>query len=233
MPSLITLQVKAKVIAIVNCFETGSVTGKYDAIAILNDNPVRGKQVTYGKSQASEFGGLPLLLKEYEQRQGYLNQVLTQKLPDLAKLVDSRTGKDTILSRDHDFIQLLHDLARDPLMQQVQDQFFDQHYFSPAYYWFTDNGFTLPLSLLVIYDSFIQSGSIPQHLRARFPTVPPVQGGNEKNWISDYVTARDEWLESISYLKTTEYRTKDFLDAIDAGDWMLAHDFNANGTLIK
>ena len=68
-------------------------------------------------------------------------------------------------------------------MQRIQDDFFDKRYFQPAMQWADTNEFTLPLSALVIYDSFIHSGSILDFLRKRFPEVPPAKGGNEKTWI--------------------------------------------------
>ena len=45
-------------------------------------------------------------------------------------------------------------------MRQTQDAFFDKVYFQPAKAWADAHGFTLPLSMLVIFDSFIHSGQI-------------------------------------------------------------------------
>jgi len=58
-------------------------------------------------------------------------------------------------------------------MRQVQDVFFDKRYFQPAMTWADSNGFALPLSALVIYDSFVHSASILGFLRKRFPEEPP------------------------------------------------------------
>ena len=62
----------------------------------------------------------------------------------------------TPLVDDNQFKQLLRDAGKnDPVMHRVQDEFFDKRYFEPAMTWADSNGFTLALSALVIYDSFI------------------------------------------------------------------------------
>ena len=59
---------------------------------------------------------------------------------------------------------------------RVQDDFFDKRYFQPAMAWGEDKGFSLPLSALVIYDSFIHSGSILYSLRQPLTDLPPANG---------------------------------------------------------
>jgi chitosanase len=79
---------------------------------------------------------------------------------------------------------LLRDAGKnDPKMRQIQDEFFDQRYFQPAMAWADQNGFYVAASALVVYDSFIHSGSGPEFLRKRFAEAPPARGGNEKNWV--------------------------------------------------
>jgi hypothetical protein len=77
--------------------------------------------------------------------------------------------------------------------------------------------------MLVIYDSFIHSGSIRPELRSRFPEVPPAQGGNEQEWIRQYVDVRDSWLRNHPnpVLHATIYRTRTFKDEIARGNWDL------------
>jgi chitosanase len=90
--------------------------------------------------------------------------------------------------------------------------------------WCDDNGFTLPLSALVIYDSFIHSGSILGFLRKRFPEMPPAKGGDEKRWIGQYVNARHQWLATAEnvVLHKTIYRTACFKSEIARGNWDLS-----------
>jgi len=107
-------------------------------------------------------------------------------------------------------------------------------YYQPAHNWFTKNEFTLPLSLLVIYDSTIHSGSVLPFLRKRFPTVVPASGGNEKELIQNYVDARQNWLANHSnlLLHATVYRTQCFKMQIKNENWYLAQEVMANGVTI-
>ena len=109
-------------------------------------------------------------------------------------------------------------------MAQTQDVFFDRAYFQPALTWANGHGFTQALSMLVIYDSFIHSGGILDFLRARFREQPPVDGGDEKVWISEYVQARNDWLATNSrqILRPTVYRTQCFAHEIARGNWNLS-----------
>ena len=144
----------------------------------------------------------------------------------------------TPLVDDAAFKKLLRDAgSTDPVMQQVQDQFFDLRYFQPAMQWMDNNGFTLSLSALVIYDSFIQSGSIMSWLRKRFPERSPVNGGDERTWISQYVDTRHDWLATHSnpLLQNTVYRTECLKSEIARKNWDLsqlpvrAHDVDIYG----
>jgi hypothetical protein len=55
----------------------------------------------------------------------------------------------------------------------------------------------LPLSMLVVYDSFIHSGSVPMFLRKRFIERPPANGGDEKKWIGSYVEVRHQMYNGV------------------------------------
>jgi len=41
---------------VVNAFETGSARGDYGNISIYNDGPNQIRQITYGRSQTTEYG---------------------------------------------------------------------------------------------------------------------------------------------------------------------------------
>jgi len=193
---------------VINVFESGSVEGNYAAISIYADGPHGMKQVTYGRSQTTEYGNLEDLIEMYVKANGLYS-------PQLKPYLD-KIGV-TPLMDDAAFKQLLRDAAKkDPLMRKVQDEFFDKRYFQPAMAWADTGGFTHPLSALVIYDSFIHSGSIPDFLRKRFPVVLPVKNGVEKDWIKQYVDARHLWLSQHSnkILQRTIYRTQCFKNEI-------------------
>jgi chitosanase len=209
---------------VVNVFETGTIQGNYGSISIYRDGPHKIRQITYGRSQTTEYGNLYELVQRYVDADGTFSDQL-----------GSYVGKIgvTPLVDDRQFKKLLRDAGRkDPVMRRVQDDFFDKRYFQPAVAWAEKHGFSLPLSALVIYDSFIHSGSILYFLRQRFPEKPPAKGGDEKTWIRQYVDARQNWLATHQFtiLHATVYRTQCFKGEIARGNWDLSQlPIDANG----
>jgi chitosanase len=200
---------------VINAFESSTATGKYGLISIMDDGPHNVKQISYGRSQTTEYGNLEELLQMYINENGTYSDELSHYIPKI--------GVDPLVN-DSAFKKLLSDAGtKDPIMRQVQDQFFDLRYFQPAMGWADDNGFTLPLSALVVYDSYIHSGSIMMWLRKRFPASVPKNGGDEKTWISQYVDARNNWLatNSSQLLRNTVYRTACFKSEIAKDNWDL------------
>jgi chitosanase len=213
---------------VINVYETGTVEGKYGAISIYHDGPHRIRQITYGRSQTTEYGNLKELVEIYVEEGGTFSA-------DLARYVD-RIGI-TALVDDANFKSLLRRAGNeDPVMRHAQDAFFDRRYFRPALDWASSHGFALALSTLVIYDSQIHSGGILPLLRARFPEKPPAAGGDEKTWITQYVNVRHEWLTNNANpeVRPSAYRTRDFLREIAKGNWDLAIlPYMANGTRVN
>lgn len=231
--AIITPFHKRKIESVVNVFETGSVQGHYNALVKLKDykHPVSGElmvQVTYGRSQTTEFGHLRALVQDYVDRQGLYST-------DFASYVN-RIGKMPSLATDDFFCKRLQLAGKeDPIMKKCQDDFFDGKYYQPAHNWFSQREFTLPLSLLVIYDSFIHSGGMLQFLRKRFPEVVPAAGGEERKWITQYVNVRHQWLANHSnpLLRNTIYRTNCFLTQIEHSNWDLSQSINAHGHIVN
>lgn len=215
--------VKKKIISIVNVFETGSAEGRYDQVTILPDGRNGSRQITYGRSQTTEQGNLRNLLERYILLNGTFAagfQPFMEKV-GVTPLVDNKVFKD-----------LLRDSAKsDPLMRQAQDETFEVLYYQPALHFFDAEKFTLPLSMLVIYDSYIHSGSIPGFLRTRFPEKTPLRGGDEKAWIKAYTKARQNWLATHKrkVLHPTVYRTECFLNEMDKDNWELQKTVLAHG----
>lgn len=210
---------------VINVFETGTIAGKYGAISIYHDGPHRMRQITYGKSQTTEYGNLKQLVQMYVNDGGTFSKSLEPYVARIGidALVDDTTFKDLLRRAGNE----------DQTMRDTQDVFFDRVYFQPALEWAGTRGFQKALSVLVIYDSFIQSGGILDFLRARFPEKTPVAGGDEKTWITQYVGVRDEWLTDNENpdVRPSAYRTKDLLREVNKGNWDLAvTPFLANGT---
>lgn len=210
---------------VINVFETGTIKGKYGAISIYDDGPHNIRQITYGRSQTTEYGNLGKLIEMYVGAGGKFAGELSPYVKIIGKvaLVDNAPFKDLLRRAG----------TEDPVMEATQDKFFDQVYFEPARKWAETNGFTFALSMLVIYDSFIHSGSILDFLRSRFGEATPKKGGDEKTWISQYVDVRNKWLSAHSKpaLRSSAYRTRDLLREIKRGNWDLAMlPIVANGT---
>jgi len=109
---------------IINAFETGSVEGDYSNISIYKDGPHRIRQITYGRSQTTEYGNLRRLVQDYVNAGG----MFSEQLEPYAGMVGS-----TPLTDDANFKSLLRKAGKqDPVMRQTQDRFFEEVYFQPA-----------------------------------------------------------------------------------------------------
>lgn len=223
---MITPKQKSIILQVVNVFETGTPEGKYDSLTVMADGRNNTRQITYGRSQTTEQGNLKTLVEMYVDKNGAFAAQLAPYLPKIG--VHPLAG-------DRPFKKLLRDSARlDPVMRECQDAFFDQVYFQPALLFFEGNRFTLPLSMLVIYDSFIHSGGVPAKLRNRFPERTPLNGGDEKAWVTAYVNTRHYWLghHGNQYVRRTVYRTKCFKEQIGADNWNFTRPIVANGVRV-
>lgn len=224
----LTANQKRLIERIINVFETGTPAGDYSNISIYHDGPHDIRQITYGRSQTTEYGNLRSLVQDYVNANG----LFSQQLQPYADLVGS-----VPLTDDVDFKALLRKAGKqDPVMRNVQDRFFDKTYFLPAMKWADQNKFTLPLSALVIYDSFIHSGCILWVIRNKFPESTPAASGDEKAWIGAYVKARHTWLGSHPRpaVRDTVYRTQCFKREIQRANWDLSQvPVNANGTPVS
>lgn len=210
---------------VINAFESGSIEGDYGLLVIFADGKNGTNQITYGRSQTTEQGNLKELVQMYCD---YKESRYSQLFLPYIKLIGKKP-----LWRNAKFIQALKNASSDPAMIKAQDAFFDKVYFQPSQDWAKENGFGLPLSKLVIYDSFVHSGSVPFFLRRLFKEYPPANGGDEKNWIKSYLRVRKDWLRSKGgLLAKTVYRIKSFESAISENNWMLDRPINANNIIV-
>lgn len=226
----ITPEVHRKCIQTLNVFETGSPEGDYSNVSVYKDGGGGAYyQITYGASQTTQDGNLDKLLYRYVDAaadDSAVAALIQRYLP---------TKGNRSLCKNDSFIAALMRAGQEPIMQKLQDEFFDEEYFIPAYKWFKENGFTLPLSMLVIYDSFIHSGGILSFLRKRFSEVPPAKGGDEKAWVKSYVDTRHAWLANHcnKVLRNTVYRMDTMQACIKAENWNLSSPYEANGKTIS
>ena len=221
-------QVRTLILRVLNVAETGHPDDEPQAVYIYADGKNGRKQVTLGVGFTEDGGNLEKVLKRYIAKKGAFADELSTQLPQI--------GKGT-LAANKEFHQLLKKAGeRDPLMAEAQNEEFNKVYLEPAFNWFTKNAFTLPLSFLVISDSYLHSGGIREALRSSFPESPPAKGGDERAWVRSYVEARHNWLSNHSnkLLRNTVYRTQSFRDQIAKDNWMLDRlPINMNGVAVN
>lgn len=213
--------------AIVNIFETGSVRGDYGNVTVVPGDP---GHLTYGRSQTTlPTGNLYLLIAEYCKAPGALYAApLTPFLPRLQAC-------DLSLDNDMGLRGLLREAGSDPVMQSVQDAFFDRNYWEPAADAATTLGLQTGLGTTVVYDSKVQ-GSF-ELIRDRTNAAGAIgQGGaNEQAWIARYIANRRDWLatnEHVPLLRKTVYRMDALKKLVDAGNWNLDLALDCRGVRI-
>jgi chitosanase len=218
------MEKKSIIQRVLNVFETGTPEGKYDMLVIYDDGVNDSYQITYGRSQTTEQGNLRRLIDMYVDNSG-------KYADDFVSYLD-KIGYEPLCDDEYFKNLLVKAAQEDQIMRDTQDMFFDEVYWNPAEEWFRRNGFRLPLTMLVAYDSYIHSGRIPMFLRKRFIEYPPAKGGDEKKWTASYVEIRHQWLRyhERRILRRTVYRTRTFLNEIARDNWNLDKlPINANG----
>lgn len=203
--------------------EQGKQKMDYDAVYIYADGPGRVRQITLSIG-FTQYGNLGKVLAAYAKEGGKYGA-------ELGAYVSRMSNPATV--NDRKLIETLKKAGADPVMQKTQEEMFDLLYLAKAIEWGEKEGFQLPLSFLVIADSFLHSGSILSTIRNKFAEKTPASGGVERDWIEQYVDARHTWLATHSnkLLHNTVYRTKYYKRLISDGDWTLEdyHNVAMNG----
>jgi chitosanase len=211
---IITDKQRQTIDRIITIFECNGDGMPYDDVTILPDGPGKIRQVTYGKHQTTEYDNLRVLLYDYVRAGGKWAEEVEPYLPAIG-------GKPLV--DDETFIELLHKIGHDPIMQQVQDKFFDIQYFQPASRWADAHRFTYPLSMLVIYDTYIHNGHVLWLLRKRFTEKTPDAGGDEKKWVEEYTKTKFNWLFNHvdRGFKNSSSRSAALYELILSNNWQL------------
>jgi chitosanase len=204
---------KKTVQAIVNVFETSRVRGDYGAVTVI---PGDKGHLTYGRSQVTlSSGGLHNLLAEYCAAAGA--EMASQFQPLLPRL----RAKDLTLDTEASVHALLRNAGKDPVMQAVQDGFFDKRYWVPSCNAAAKLGLTTPLSTAVVYDGRIH-GNFDGIRKEVDKTGTVATGVSEKAWIAAYVATRKAWLlRKQDPLPRTVYRMEAFKRLIEEDKWDL------------
>jgi chitosanase len=199
--------------AIVNIFETGKPLGDYGRVTVLLKD---SGHLTYGRSQTTlASGNLALLMHDYCDAEGQWSHELKPFLPAF----DSR---DLSLDHNEAVKSILAQAGDDPVMQRIQDGFFDRIYWDPTIKSAAYLGLSTPLGVSVVYDSRIHGSYYRMRDRTNDLHGTPEQIGEEA-WIQSYVSIRKDWLltHPNDLLHKTVYRMNAFMKLIQQDKWDL------------
>jgi chitosanase len=211
--------------AIVNVFETGSVRGDYGNVTVQRND---AGHLTYGRSQTTlASGNLYLLVKAYCEAPG------ASFAGDLNPYLGRLMARDLGLDNDTMLRTILHDAGGDPVMHDVQNQFFDRVYWSPAAQSAANLGFIDALSTAVVYDSCIH-GSWQKIREMTNQALAASAMKGERDWIKKYVEIRKDWLAKSPnpLLQRTVYRMESFEQMIASAAWDLKLPLRVRGVTI-
>ena len=211
--------------SIINIFETGRPRGDYGQVTLLSGD---SGHLTYGRSQTTlASGNLYLLIK------AYCEAADAEFAAGLGEYLEKLADRDTTLDNDTTFRHILRNAGADPVMHDVQDEFFDRVYWTPSVQHANAMSISTALGIGVVYDSHVHGSW--QRMRDRTnSTHGLVDAIGEKVWIENYIQERRDWLanHSKTILHKTVYRMDAFRQLIDAANWELALPFRVRGVLI-
>lgn len=213
--------------AIVNIFETGSARGDYSRAVVVPGDP---GHLTYGRSQTTlPTGNLHLLVKAYCAAPD------AAFAPALAAFLPRLKACDLSLDHDTALRSLLRRAGSDPVMQSVQDAFFDRIYWTPSLNAAASLGLRTALAVAVVYDSTVHGSFKLIRDRTNSQGAPGRGGVSGQDWIIRYIANRRHWLatnERVPLLRKTVYRMDEIKKLVDAGNWDLDLPFLCRGIRI-
>lgn len=217
---------QAKAAAIVGIFETSKPLGNYSAIAVLDD----GAGISYGISQFTHrSGALQAVVERYLQTGGQVGILPLRE--NLANLRSKSAKSIAALAANTRFKAALRAAAITREMRAAQESVAHEMFMLPAIEICERMGFREALSLAVIHDSVVHGSW--ERIRDRVVIDAGTTGRRdysyEREWISEYVRRRDDWLGSIPRLRSTRYRTGFFQTQIEHENWILELPLLVNG----
>jgi len=211
--------------AIVSVFETGSASGDYSCVSLIEGD---SGHLSYGRAQISlTSGNLGLLVTEYCAAPGAVQAAA------LRPFIPRLQAHDIRLDDSQSLRSALVLAGADPVMRNLQDRSFDRLFWEPALRMAASAYLQLPLGVALVYDSCIQGGfaSLRNSITARYGRPPAIR---EECWLEFYAKARHRWLSnSHAPLPSTVYRMDTFLDLIAKGNWQLNLPITVRGVTIE
>lgn len=231
----VTATQKHTIDCILSIFETGRIPSPaaYAMCTILAD----GAGISYGKHQCTDrSGSLDKVVQRYIELGGQHAAALQACLPYFASNKSAtEVPKGPWSQETQNVVNLLRTAGADPVMHRAQDEVFDRDYWNPAATQCEAMQLKHALSWAVIYDTCIHSGPGGVNgIRNKFPAVPPSKGGDEKQFINQYLAARENWLLSSAneLVRRTTYRMDAFQTLAANGNWELALPLTIRGVTI-
>lgn len=222
MTTLTEIQTKT-IKAIVRIFETGKITPDYGRIGWDSNGGI-----SYGICQASRnSGNLAKIVHFYCEHKDarFANQ--------LRNYLVQCDARERNLDFNTAFKAFLTEAGRDPVMAEIQEQFFDENFFIPAFRYAQQIGLYEVLSIAVMYDSTVH-GSRQRLVEKTNTYSGRIAAIGEHSWIGDYVFRRRAWLiDCGGILAKTIYRMDTFEGLIQAQNWDLDLPITAHGITIK
>ena len=211
--------------AIINVFETGDAQGDYGKVTLMKGDP---GHLTYGRSQTTlSSGNLYLLIKAYcDAEDAEFAESLSHYLPRLIR-------RDTTLDGETTLHSILRKAGNDPIMQDVQDAFFDRAYWNPSVTAADNLGIVTTLGTAVVYDSMVH-GSWRLMRDKTLTDCGTVAALGERQWIAKYINVRRNWLATHKtlILRKTVYRMDALFDLVQASNWDLSLPFYVRGVRV-
>jgi chitosanase len=215
--------------------ETGKIPSNksYSTVGVLAD----GAGISYGKHQGTDnSGSLDKIVKRYKKLSG--STKFDQYIPKLESNFSTKyTSRGNASEEVKNLVNLLEQTGSDPLMQRAQDEVFDEGYWRPIVEKAKKLGLKLPFSYLVFYDTCINAGcGRLEQLIDRVKITPPIRGGNEKEWIQGFLTARYDWLIRLNtkFSKiSAEKRVGALRKIANENNWFLQTPFQYRGFTIE
>lgn len=225
--SLISSNQKRVIDSVLSINETGKLPSPnaYSTVTILKD----GAGISYGKHQSTDrSGSLDAIVMRYYDLGGTLASKFDPYLSGLSANFSAKVDPSNPPADVKALMKLLSEAGRDPLMQQAQDQVFDEQYWVPAMQRGQAMKLTLGLTYLALYDTCIHSGPARiDALRKKFPETPPSSGGDEKAWTVAFLNARYAWLRAYPnpLVQRSADRVTALLKIASANNWDLVTPF--------
>lgn len=224
-PSLARAQAAARVI--LSIFETSKKRGNASALAVLRD----GAGLSYGCHQATHrAGSLGNVLLAYATLQPE-QSVTAMRYHKLLK--DRSESNVNRQSDNHELRSWLKKVGlHDPLMLRAQEQVFNRDYMAPATAEWQRRSFTTPLSLVIVYDSFIQGSWHLCRERTSQNHRGPV---SEREWMATYLNEREDFLLSLRTQdqRNSVYRPRALRQLLIQANWQLTTPFTVRSITVE